>query len=1003
MIKLKWLLLIGVIAVLYAAGHYMLQYNVILPSFAALEKEEARKDLQRCLDAVQREAHHLSRLASDWAMWDDTYRFVQDRNPEYIESNLEWETLEKASGINLIFICGPSGDIIWGEIHDSEMGGEVRLDEFSENLTSHLPYLFQFDAIQSEHTGILPTAKGPMLLNSRQILTSDGSGPSRGVFIMGRFLHARTFQTLAEQTRVAFQVTDLTLEKIDAAESDIVQRLATETEVIREENAKTLFVYGALKSITGNNALLLKARVPRHIMARGRSVGYLASISLLITLSSIGALLALMFGTYVFGVRRKTALIEALIHERTAELNTAKEAAEEARKIAEKANRSKSDFLANMSHEVRTPLNGIIGMAEAAESLAAEPKLRQMIAVILSAAGSLLKILNDILDFSKIESNKVELENIPFDLRVMMDDVGRTMGDQARRKGLIFETELAADVPVRLMGDPGRLRQVMINLISNAVKFTHTGGVWVRVELLSEQANWFQLRFSVTDSGIGIPKHQQEDIFERFTQADESTTRKYGGTGLGTAICRQIVRLMGGDIQVESEEGKGSVFGFTISLSGAPVETVAPKPVSAKIESFRILVVGGRDAGGEGPAEQLQSLGHHPVCAADTQAALAVLNNPAEGAIDLIVTEYQLGDHGGFELAAHIRSSREWNGIPIMMLTSAGKIGDGKACKETGIQCYLTRPFRLDEMDRAVRMLMDKRHSSGDCLDMELITRFTIAEATRPTVRILLAEDYPANQQVARMHLESAGFQVDVVENGQLAVEFWQRMPYDLILMDVQMPVLDGFGATRAIRELEADAGRKTTPHPDPETGKKAIPIIAMTAHAMIGYDRKCLENGMDDYIPKPFRRAELLAMVNKWLRSGCAGQQTGASPSGDGSEKSSEAVATAPLDFARALEEFMGKRELLLQTLRGFLVTAGEQVEVIRRALHAGSAETIRQEAHKIKGGSANLCAEILSVMARDLEKAAGANELEIVPEIITRMENELKRIEEYLNKRTG
>ncbi len=1001
-VKGKWLLIVGVIAMLYAAGHHVLQYSVILPSFAALEEEEARKDLQRCMDAILREGHHLSRLAGDWAMWDDTYRFVQDANPEYIESNLEWETLEKASGINLIFICRESGETVWGEVHDSERGGKIRVDEFSSNVSTYLPCLFHFNSTESEHTGILLTGKGPMLINSRQILTSAGTGPSRGVFIMGLFLHETTFRTLSEQTRVPFGVMDLKLGTPDPMEANVLKRLAVEHEVIREESDQTLFVYGKLKDITGKPALLVTARVPRYIMARGRSVGQLASISLLITLSSIGLLLTVMFGTYVFGVRRKTALIEGLIQERTTELNIAKEEAEQAQQNAEAANRSKSDFLANMSHEVRTPLNGIIGMAEAAEELATDPNLKEMITTILSAAGSLLRILNDILDFSKIESNMVELEHLPFDLRIMMDDVARTMGNQARRKGLIFESTLAPGLPLRLKGDPGRLRQVLVNLISNAIKFTPAGGVWVLVELVGEQEDGFQLQFSVTDSGIGIPEEKQANIFERFTQADESTTRKYGGTGLGIAICRQIVRLMGGDLHVVSQEGKGSKFHFTVFLHGHPWEA-GISPVDRMTNAdLSILIIDGQPASRERLAGKLKSWGYHPFGAADETAVCAILEDSGR-TIDLIIMEYHLGDLSGFELARRIRSRKTSDDIPIMMLASAGKIGDGKVCKQIGIQCYLTRPISEDDVRKAIRLVMARHRSTRNDAPMELVTRHAIAEAEQRNARILLAEDYPVNQQVTKMHLETAGYRVDVAENGQTTVEAYTRNPYDLILMDVQMPVLDGFGATRAIRELEAGSGPGTTGDGNGRTGgseNRRVPIIAMTAHAMKGYDRKCLESGMDDYISKPFKRIDLLNIIDKWLCSNAATVKIVPCTLAAADEKTTHVNPEAPLEFDKALSEFMGKRDLLLRTLSGFLDTAKGQMEIIRRAVAEGAADVVRREAHKIKGGSANLRAACLTGLSHDLEEAAERDDLGTAPEIVVRMENEFNRLEAYIAK---
>lgn len=971
--KPKWLLAGTVILFLYGTGLYALQNWVILPSFTALEDELAQKDLRRCLDAIHREGHHLGKLAGDWAVWDDSYRFVQDGNQEFIDSNLQWETLEKSTGVNLVFICKPDGEIVWGEVYDTDQGGNIPLAEFSKEALNSSHYLIRHDSIDSERIGIMLTEKGPLLIFSRPILKSTGEGPANGVFIMGRFLTPKIIQTLSEQTHVRFSVKDLKTASFSMEERSLLKKIPNESNRILEKDGSLIRAYGMLSDITGQQALLITAQMPRDIMARGKSVGRLASFSVLVTLTFIGLFLAFIFTNYIFGVRRKTAYIEGLIQERTIELKNAMEEADRIRQRAEMANKAKTDFLANMSHELRTPLNGIVGMAEIAGNYSMDAGQRKLIECITSEAGSLLRIINDILDLSKVESGKVELEEIPFDLRAMIHDVDLSMGKQARRKGLTFDTAMPPDIPTRLKGDPGRLRQVLINLIGNAMKFTHAGGITITVDSTTDEGNRLHLKFRIQDTGIGIPKEKQAIIFERFTQADGSTTRRYGGTGLGTTICRQIVQLMGGDIGVESEVGKGTTFWFTVALSLQEAGSEMGFPMDEVLSGLNVLIIDENPVNRALLETLLKSWGSRTVSEADYEKAISLLatGNTPWGTIGLIVTDRRIGDLTGFDLAFRIRAMEQSKDIPIAMLTSVGNLGDGKRCKEAGIRCYLTRPVSEDDLRQALQLLMDCARKGNFESVGGLITKHTIVETFRKTARILLAEDYPVNQQVARMHLDGAGYQVDVAENGRQAVDAFMRNPYDLILMDVQMPVLDGFDATREIRAMESG--------PDPaETDFKRTPIIAMTAHAVKGYRQSCLEAGMDDYITKPFKRTELLTMVDKWVRPAPADQKKNPTPVETTPTENVSNTSEAPMDFERALKEFMGKRELLMKTLTHFLESGKLQIETIQKALADGNAETVKQEAHKIKGGAANLTANRLARLAHSLESAASGDKLE-------------------------
>ena len=537
------------------------------------------------------------------------------------------------------------------------------------------------------------------------------------------------------------------------------------------------------------------------------------------------------------------------------------EAANKEKILAEAASKAKGEFLVNMSHEIRTPLNGIIGMAELATDTDLDENQRNIFHTINAEANSLRDIINDILDFSKIEAGKFGLEEIPFNLRHTIEDVANSFAHRAEQKGLEFISFLSPDVPSRLIGDPGRLRQILTNLSGNALKFTHEGEICIEADMAEDVGNKVRINFLVKDTGIGIPKEKQATIFESFTQADGSTTRKYGGTGLGTTISKQLAEMMGGEIGVESEEGKGSTFWFTALFSKQEKKKQIYATTDFDLDNLKVLVVDDNQTNRFVLMEYLKSWGCLPVEANNGKDALTILRDTAssEDPVKLILTDFQMPEMSGFDLAREVKKMETLKGVPIMVLTSAGKKGDGRSCKEIGINGYLTKPIRQDEMRKAMVSVLGLSIGQETAPMPALVTRHSVAEDFRKDVQILLVEDYPTNQQIATRHLIKGGYQVDLAEDGMQAVEAYKRKAYNLILMDIQMPIMDGYAATQEIREVE-------TRNLEPSTIQR-IPIIAMTAHAIKGYREKCLEAGMDDYIAKPLRRKELLAMAEKWTR----------------------------------------------------------------------------------------------------------------------------------------
>ncbi len=649
-------------------------------------------------------------------------------------------------------------------------------------------------------------------------------------------------------------------------------------------------------------------------------------------------------------------------------LRLARDQAREMAKQAEEANQAKSDFLAKMSHEIRTPLNGIIGMTETALDAALDDNQRRLLSIIDNESNHLLHIINNILDFSKIESGQLEIESVPFDLRRLMNAVGENIVLQASSKGLELNVYLAPGAPQNLMGDPTRLRQVLLNLSSNALKFTEQGEICIKGEVIDHDDAQVTIEFSVEDTGIGIHPDKQNDIFRGFAQLDGSTTRKYGGTGLGTTISKQLVELMGGKIQLKSTEGKGSKFWFDLTFDIASC-ALEEKVNSHQWQNLRVLVVDDCNIGKKILTNYLEFRGCHVVGAADGFQALDLLME-AQGngtLFDLLITDFRMPNMSGYELALRVRASQSFADIPIIAISGLEEIIESDDPKQMGFDKCLAKPLQIEALQRAIEEIFHRESDAKASLDTG--TNRPKSKSAAGDSHILLVEDYLTNQQVAYMHLTSAGYTVEMADNGIQAVERFGQGAYNLILMDLEMPHMDGFEATKAIRRLESE-------HQPPQP---PIPIVALTAHALKGQEEKCLRHGMNDFITKPLRRDQLLNVVSKWLHGADAGTHTVAAQDlrkGVEFEKDSASLET-PMDWSTAVEEFLGDQDLLLQVIDGFQTQVKKQIKTISDALDSGDAETVRLEAHAIKGGVSNIAAHPLFKIALKLEQMGASGDL--------------------------
>ncbi len=991
----KIVVLFFVLGISFSFGSFAALRTAVYPAFEDFERKSAEETMERVMQALDDDFRALEIMNKEYSIWDQTYAYVLGQRPGYPEENLDpagWHALS----INLMLIIDAQGKLKYGSVADPSTGNTMLLQvELERPLVQGGP-LSTHENLSDGVTGFLRTRSGIMQVASYPILTSNATGPIGGSVVVGQFLTDERIAGLSKRTS-----SNVSLHFASNAESIAITQASLETSQSSrlEYTDDSLLGYQPLTDVFGDPVAVLMVDIPRRVTAIGLSTISTAT-TFLASASAIFVISAWLFMQRLIVAPLKT-LTSRIMHIRhtgdlrfeaatprsdeigtlaeefgvmTSKLAQAQEELQDARDDALEMSRTKSEFLARMSHEIRTPMNGVLGMTELLRDTALDSKQHRFAETIYKSAESLLEIINDILDFSKIEAGKLQLESIDVDLRILLEDIVNSMADQAQSKGL----ELTSVVPPKfhcgVQTDPVRLRQVITNLISNAIKFTEQGEVVVRLTTAEIDAEHLSVLFEVVDTGVGVAHDKQELIFDLFTQEDGTTTRLYGGTGLGLSISKQIVDLMGGELKVESTPGEGSTFSFALTLKTGVETGLASTGILQCVAGKHVLVVDDNATNREILEHQLTSWRARANCVASAEQALEALTSAASGGrpYDLAILDMNMPVTDGLGCARAIRRDPGLLSLKLVILSSVAMPATDEMLQRLDISGQLSKPIRQAELYGSLMSVLGGNR---------VIQGFSTTEAQQVralTGRVLLAEDNPVNQAVAIAMLEALNLTVDVASNGREAVEKSTSENFDVILMDCQMPFMDGFEATETIRRTESEQKRMP------------VPIIAVTANALKGDRETCLAAGMDEYLAKPYTSEQLRSVLTLLLPRDSFAASTQSSVD---TQSSNSPIDRNTLDVLSTLQR-PGAPSLLRKVIDIYLKSSQELKDKLVTAIDTANASLLRESAHALKSSSANVGATKLASLCKRLENLGRSDDLSEATTIQKRMEKEYARV---------
>ena len=857
-----------ILGLVFSLGTSIVLHVTVMPAFGEIEVDAAETDRARITATSIADLRMLETFTKEYASWTETYRFSRGENPGFADDELHPDNW-MAAEVNLMLLVDRSGVVRYDWMSHPIDGSEL-------DTRAELP--FDIDDPESQDLellsaarGLVKTPTGLMQVVALPILDSASRGPAEGFLLVGKFYTDKRITEVARQMTADLTIYYDMSDKAPVEVRDTIARLMGGSEpYYLTFDDESVHLWDLITDIRGQTVGVLQMSTPRAVSALGKATIRYATLVIAIACAVfLLAALAFMHFRIVSPIKqltgvmqrmRRTGELDAVPRDRrsdeigmlgrefdelTSKLRAAHAELEEARDEAVAMSKAKSEFLARMSHEIRTPMNGVLGMTELLRNTQLSKEQDRFVGTIYDSGSTLLALINDILDFSKIEAGKLRMENLAVDLRRLVEEAADSFAEPASNKGIELITMVAAEAETHVVTDPTRLRQVLVNLMGNAIKFTETGEIVVRLDTEND-GDCVKARFEVCDTGIGIREENQAAIFESFTQEDGTTTRVYGGTGLGLTISRQIVDLLGGELRLESKPGVGSTFYFTVPLEKDTEHDALPSE-TVTVAGKRILVVDDNPTNLEILENHLTSWRAEVTCANGAASALEILRS-ADEEFDLAILDWHMPEIDGLELARRIREERGLHQLRLMMLSSLANSLEDSDCDELCISTQITKPVRQGDLFNALLNILSESR------DKPAPSRRAPTGERTLAGRVLLAEDNVVNQAVAVGMLQHMGLDVDVAVNGEVAAEKVASGGYDVVLMDCQMPVLDGFDATRRIREWEV------------ESFERPVSIVALTANALKGDREKCLEAGMNDYLAKPFTAEELYSVLSLWI-----------------------------------------------------------------------------------------------------------------------------------------